>query len=351
MNTKTMKGYKLFKELDDGTIHIVRITNLKELHAQKNVSKDKIEIYDYLTKETRETTIGALKGYTPLEPDAIFTISIGSVKDENGKSFKDVICTITNYLMVKAKISGVPFAICRQNITDIFANLYSTKIDPDIVGLAVNQNDCPANFDYSLMLATSSISDYDFINFYKTDTIDDILNMIDQPTYDAVLKDLYKDHVEHERNPSLLFKKSHKGWCSSLELLLKENNFQNDINELFNILQVDFNIIDYVEKLPLPTNPDIKYDSLTEDIKAWLSSIYKVNMNDATLLEYDHDINMADFEKSHYCFIRDNTKKLYLVVYTTDNEKYVADLEAEANKYDFSTKFRLDFYNKYNNNK
>ena len=81
MNTKTMKGYKLFKELDDGTIHIVRITNLKELHAQKNVSKDKIEIYDYLTKETRETTIGALKGYTPLEPDAIFTISIGSVKD------------------------------------------------------------------------------------------------------------------------------------------------------------------------------------------------------------------------------------------------------------------------------
>ena len=34
MNTKTMKGYKLFKELDDGTIHIVRITNIKELQAQ-----------------------------------------------------------------------------------------------------------------------------------------------------------------------------------------------------------------------------------------------------------------------------------------------------------------------------
>ena len=353
-NIYRMLGYKLFKQDENDNIHMVRIVNMRMPFNKKNLSKatnpSEITIFDYNDNQRKKVRVDSLKGYTPLEPDGIFTASIGTIRDGNNKVFKDVICTITRYLMVKAKISCVPYAVCRQNITDVFANLFLSDESQMLVGLAINQEDCPANFDYKIMLACEDILDSVFINFYKTDTIDDILNLFKTTKYDEALSGLYLDHASAVGEPSLVFKKYDMGWCKDLKTLLKTNDFQSDINQMFNILQVDFNITDFCEEKELPTNKDIKYLSLNEDIRHWLSSLNKVDISEGTLLEYDHDINLGDFYKNNYLLVRDNTKKLYIVVYTVGAEMYEADLEEESKKYNFLDKFKLDLYNKYNSN-
>ena len=94
---------------------------------------------------------------------------------------------------------------------------------------------------------------------------------------------------------------------------------------------------------------DLTYKAAREDFKCWLSSIYKININEANFLEYDHDINLGDFNNAKYFLFRDTTNnKLYLCVYTEAGEYFEDDLIAKSKEMDFSTKFKIDFYNKYN---
>lgn len=353
-NIYRMLGYKLFKENEDESIHMVRIVNIKMPYNKKNLSlqtqPSEITIFDYEDNQRKKVRVDSLKGYTPLEPDGIFTANIVTITDEEKNILKDVVCTITKYFFIRSKISSVPYGVCRQNITDVFANMFISDESQMITGLAINQDDCPTNFDYKIMLAADSILESVFINFYRTDTIDDLYELFNTNKYDKVLEELYLRHVKFSGNPSLNFKNYDMGWCRDLKTLLKVNNFQNDINEMFNILQVDFNIMDYCIEREMIQNK-LKYKCLGEDVRHWLSSVAKVDISEGTLLEYDHDINLGDFYKNNYLLIRDNTKKLYLVVYTIGNERYEADLEAENSKYNFSEKFKLELYNKYNSNK
>ena len=72
-------------------------------------------------------------------------------------------------------------------------------------------------------------------------------------------------------------------------------------------------------------------------------------INEANFLEYDHDINLGDFNNAKYFLFRDTTNnKLYLCVYTEAGEYFEDDLIAKSKEMDFSTKFKIDFYNKYN---
>ena len=57
---------------------------------------------------------------------------------------------------------------------------------------------------------------------------------------------------------------------------------------------------------------------------------------------------MVDFKNSRYFLLRDNTKTLYLLVYTIDKDELEIDLINKANEPDISTQFKLAFYNKYN---
>ena len=71
---------------------------------------------------------------------------------------------------------------------------------------------------------------------------------------------------------------------------------------------------------------------IDDDMKLWLASIYKLALADITVLEYNHDINLAEFNNARYFLLRDSEKKLYLVVYTLNGEYHQSDLEAAAEK-------------------
>jgi hypothetical protein len=206
-----------------------------------------------------------------------------------------------------------------------------------------------------MMLACDSIEKSDHFNIYRSDTLErDILPMLSDNSrseYDMVLDKLFLEAINDSPNaPILEMKEEYNGWVRSLSALLKQNNFQADIDELFGITKVMFDIDPYLVKKTLPTNKDVEYDAPCDDLRLWLSSVFKVNIKDATVLTYNHDINLGDFINSTYFFIRDIKDQLYFVVYNSEGEYLEADLEAKRQEHDFSTNFRIEFYNKYNRN-
>ena len=339
-------GYKLFKELED-SIEIIRIIKVRK-YKDGGIPAE-ITIRDEGTGEIRKIRTDCLKDYTPLEPDGYLTFNIVNIMDNQRRVSKDVIVTASKILNIKVG-DLFPFAICRQSITDIFYNLLCKDESEMITGLAINQNSCPANFDFRIMLACDNIEYSEHVNIYRSDLIEDILSMIKVNKFDEVLKDLFSMHAKAAKDPSINFKQHDKGWCKNLKTLIKENNFQNDINEMLGITDVDFEIDKYTCEKPLFIDGEEKgtFTSCIDDLRLWLSSIYKLNISECTFLEYGHDINLADFNDARYLLLRDKTSKLYLVVYTCEGEYLESDLNSEACKKDFSSEFRLNFYNKYN---
>lgn len=350
MKLYNMIGYKLFKQNEDGSVHMLRIVDMhKPFKVIDQYIKEPsvITVYDYNIKKNVKLKVDSLKEYSPLKPDGVATFSVVNIRDEKGNICKDVLVTATKFLNIEYKLNIMPYAVCRQNITDIFYNLMSKNPDDTLVGLAINQDTCPANFDFGIMFAADSIVYSDFINFYRMDTIDDILSLINVKKYDEVLNDLFMRHIKYINKPQYQFKNEHGGWCKNLETLIKENNFMADINQMLGIIEVDFDIDNFSEEV---TNNDITYNIAREDLRYWLSSICKANIVEATILKFDHDINLGDFNDTKYLLIRDNKSVLYLVAYRTEGEYYEADLDKKFNEMDFSTKFKLAFMDsKYNN--
>lgn len=350
MRLYNMLGQKLFKENEDGSNHILRIVGMRKPFKITETTKDpsEIKVYDYSTGETKKINVSELKGYHPLEPDGILTVSTVWIKNEKGAITKDVIVSATKFLMLKLRDGQLPFAVCRQSITDIWYNLLAHDENDMMVGVAVNHNNCPANFDYKVMFACDNVEYSDFINFYRNDKLEDLYPMMDLNKFNTVLGDLYSRHVKASKNPSLAFKKEDKGWCKDLKTLLTQNNFQYDINEMLDIMQVDFNISDYLVEKELVAGK-LSCNIANDELRYWLSMQFKENMSEIAFVEYDHDINLGEYQNNKYIFLRDNTDKLYFAVYTTAGQYFEADLIEKSKEMDFSTKFKIDFYNKYNN--
>lgn len=347
MRLYNMIGYKLFKEKEDGTIHMIRIVGMKKPFKITSTTKDpsEITIYDYDTNERKKVRVDSLKDYSPLEPDGIAVFNIVNIRDEKGNLCKDVVVTASKFLNVKMGLSSIPYAVCRQNITDIFYNLMAANEEDTLVGLSVNQDTCPANFKYQIMFAADSIIYSDFINFYRIDTLDDICSMVKVMKFNDVLNDLFTRHINHINRPELVFKSEHGGWCKDLKTLLTENNFMSDINQMLGVTQVEFKIDDYLDTVTrsVEGSDNIKYQVANVEFATWLSLTFKINIKEAAVLEFGHDINLGDFNDNKYLLFRDSENKLYLIVYTEDGEFFEKDLEDKAKELDFSTKFKMSF--------
>lgn len=345
-------GHKFYKQNEDDTFEIIRIIKLGEFN-------DKVIIRNEETGNTKTVTFASLKGYTPLKPTGLVTFSTVKVYDKGEKPPfpNDVVICLYRMIDIQLDQNVPPFAVCRQSITDIFYNLLADKEDHGIVGLSVTRDDCPTNFDYRIMAACDEICHYEMVNLYIDDTLDNILECIDTNIYDSVLFRNFSVHMKL-KNPMWMeqtFKKtkeitSDSGWCSDLKSLLLDNNFITDMNTMRNITELDFDISeDFIsEHVKLQNNDEYDRVSVSEECMKYLSYVFKVNMKTTMVIEYNYDIDLADFNHSNYILLRDKTQKLYIVVYTVDGEYIEKDLEDKSNKMDFSDRYRLDFYNKFN---
>ena len=343
MKITAMLGYKIFKEEQDKLImyRIIKMKNYKD-----GVEPTEVSVKDIDTNEIKTVRVEDLKGFTPLQPDGYLTFN--QVHIHNGNEIlNDVIITASKILNLKIG-DNLPYAICRQSCTDIFYNLLCADESEMIVGLSVNQDTCPTNFDYRELLACDGLDKTQYVNYYRTDTLEDVLPMIKKKRLNDVMEENFKKHIKVSGRTANIFKKEDKGWCKDIETLLTENNFQADIDQMLDITAVDFDIKDYIITKPLPGKPDEEYESITDDFKNWLKGLFRVNINTISIIKYDYDVDMVDFKNSRYFLLRDNTKTLYLLVYTIDKDELEIDLINKANEPDISTQFKLAFYNKYN---
>ena len=342
MKVENMLGYKIFKETEDG-IKMYRIIGLKGAPEIMRIN-DLMKIKDLDTGEESVVKVEDMKDYTPLTPDGYLTFNKVYI-DNNGKKLYDVVITASKILNLKIG-DTLPFAICRQSCTDIFYNLACGDESDMIVGLSVNQDDCPTNFDFRELLACDGIDKTQYVNYYRMDTLEDVMPMIKTKELNEVLSNNFMEHVKATGNASIAFKKEDKGWCKDIDTLMKENNFQSDIDQMLGITGVNFKISDYIITKNLTDEQE--YETFTDDLVNWLKELYNVNINKINVVKFDHDIDLLEFKNSRYFLLRDNTKTMYLCVYSIDKDELEIDLIEKANEPDISTKFILDFYNKYN---
>ena len=342
MRIENMLGYKIFKETEDDLI-IYRIIKVKTY--PNGGSPATVTVKNLDTDEIKIVRVDELSDYTPLTPDAYLTFNTVHL-NEGGKILNDVVITASKILNLKVG-DTVPYAICRQSCTDIFYNIMCNSENDMIVGISINQDDCPTNFDFREFLACDGVDKSQYVNYYRMDTLEDVMPMIKLHGLNQVMEKNYMEHVKASKNTAAAFKKEDRGWCKDVETLMKENNFQSDVDQMLGITAVSFDMKDYIIKKPLPGKPEEEYESVTDELRDWFKKLHRININNINIVKFDYDIDIVDFKNSRYFLIRDNTKTLYLLVYTIDNEELEVDLVNKSNELDISTKFMIEFYNKY----
>jgi len=328
-------GYRFYKINDDDSIEKIRLVKIGEFH-------DKVTILNLDTKIEKEVPFSMLKGYTPLEPKGFIMFNrVGLYQDSEKKQvMEDVVITIYRLIDVKADINQ-PYAICRQSVNDFFYNTIATNPDHEIVGVCANRDNTPEE-----MMATLAMCDEVYesvmVNFYLDDVIDDILHCLDTTNFDYTLKKLFDEHILYKYKVKFDIKSDNDdGWCSSLRALMRENNVITDLDTLRNIIAIDINLMDYMDKV----NEEVY--SFNKEMSVFFAYTYKLNLNKTMVIKFDYDINFGDFKNSNYCLMRDITNTLYLVVYTLNGEYLEKELEEEYNQLGIADKIALAIYNKY----
>lgn len=332
-NPRNMLGFKFFKEKDDGDFKLIRIVKtfndgkVKIVDDEGNFSKLPV---DEIAKE----------GYTPLESIGVVSFSI--VKIANNY---DVIITLTRKLDIKVGLT-VPCVICRQSVTDFFYNIIARQEDHGYVGVSVSEKTCPTNIQYGQLLACDDIVFGEMVNIYYDDTIDSVLNCVSILRYNEILEELFQRHVAHENNPKLKLKTCDKGWCRNIRDLLFFNNFWIDVDQAYNITDVDFEIANYI--IEKKDGNDKEYNSFSKDVITFLSSTFQINIVDCIVIEYYYDIDFGEYHNQNYILLRDSTEKLYLTVYIVNGEYLEQDLAIAEEKKHLADSLRLKIASKYN---
>lgn len=344
-NIKKYLGYKFYKQKEDESIHLVRLIKIHEFN-------DKITIKDEDTKETKEISFTDLTGYTPITPYGKISfaqVKMFSNRDDKRDGFvKDVI--VAAYRDIDMKMEQYePFAVARQNITDFWYNLLTNDPNHEMVGASVTRENCPPNIPYAIMMGCDEPILYEMVSLYMDDTIETLLECIDIKSYDEIFKKLFDDHMTHlnplyDRTIPTKFD-SKNGWCKNLSTFLKENNFITDIDNMRNITAVDFSMLEFMNKVE---EMDIYH--FTPEFLQFFNNTFSINAVSADAIEYGLDVDISEFNNHNYILMRDNTNKLFIVVYTLSGEHFETDLEKESNKLSISDKLRLDFFNKYAGN-
>ena len=328
-------GYIFFKAIDENSVKIIRIIDIdnnKENIVIKNLDNGNIENLKFTD----------ISGYTPINPYGF--VSFAKIEIDGSE---DVIVSLYRLLDIKLDINE-PYAICRQSVNDFFYDLINNK-NEGIAGVSCTRENCPEGIPYESLAYCDKLDSVKIVNFYLTDTLDDILSCINTKKYDNTLEKLYNIHmssVNPAYDKSTDKNKSHNGWCRNLKTLLTENNFINDIDTMRNVTAVDFKINDNINIKKSSDGLEVPY--LDETAIVFFSNVFKLGIKDAIAIEYDFDIDLAEFNNTKYFLVRDNDNKTYVIQYTLNAEYRQDELYNKANTLSGIDKLRLAFYEKYN---
>ena len=80
-----------------------------------------------------------------------------------------------------------------------------------IVGLSCNQDTCPSNFEFTALLACDGVDKTQYVNYYRTDTLEDVMPMIKTHGMNEIMQKNYLKHIKASNNTNATFKNEDKG--------------------------------------------------------------------------------------------------------------------------------------------
>jgi hypothetical protein len=276
-------GAKFYKVInpdpDNVEVEILRLLRIRNM--------DTYILYDDDFNEVKLSRDEFMK-YTRLIPDGYITCSIVGMY-----GLDDVIVTLVRHSDVVETGNYVPFVVCRQQISDLFANAFyndgTTK-----VGLSINRNNCPKGIEIKDVLVYTDPPRYNkTISIYLDDSIDTILKFIQSSKFDDALENLYEFNFKND---------SITGKVKKLKDLLLSNDFYSDFLEAFNIITIDEEII--TEDHIVPNN-----------IAITIQNIINKKMINPLFIKYDQTIDLDKIQRD-YNLIKDSTGAVYVCCYT-----------------------------------
>lgn len=270
-------GQKIYKYIG-GILVLCRLVRVKndDCFIVETTDGDRIN----LTKSVYES-------YTKLHENGIVIISEVILDND----IPDIMISFFRNVDLS---KGMPYAICRHNVYDYFSNTIENDNKAMYIACSVSQDTCPPNVDFRMMLGCNGCTRSDLIAVYYDDDIDDILRLIkgsnNMKYYDAAMKTLYDGFIKDKV----------RGTCSSVEQLLKENHFIEDIHRGLNVLKVNFTYEGNEKFLP-------------EFIRS-IEDIIKVEMIAPVFVKYNYDVDINKIQDKHL-LILDQSKTLYVVSY------------------------------------
>lgn len=291
------RGVKFFKYNSDDEVETIRVNRIR---AKSN----EIGFRDTEGKQRYRNLDDILSNYKLLAPDGIISFTI--VKNEG--NMPDVMVGLKNSHKITSNKKMLPDIICRQMVSDVFANMTNTNPTKHFIGLSISNYTCPAEMDYEMFFSCKSVVSYEFIAFYLDDTIDDILSVINTKKYDKVLENISMIVERNNANSTCKM----VGCVKDLKSLLTLNNFMDEVRREYGIIEVPFPICEEDEEL----------DGLNI---IFLEKEMKVNIMKTYLLRYTREIDPATIRRD-FIYIAskaDDYSKVYIVGFDKTNSEYV----------------------------
>ena len=308
-------GTKYYK-VEDDTLTILRVV--------KNKDPKNIELFN--DDNEKSITMGSdilLEYYTKLNPDAIINFSI--VKIQN---IEDVIVSVFRKEEIN-NMDTTPYSICRQNITDFFAN--SLSPDMNYAGINVTKETIPQDVSMVQLSACDQLESNISVSYYMGDKLDRILSYFKSKIYDNILYSLFIERIRYKSksNGGKMYityaeKKNHvDGYCKTLKELLTYNNFMYDLMRGFNIYPLDINLTNDNEQHLSIDNINVIERLVCKNIVA--------GPKGSIVIKYDKDIDLDEI-KQEYILICDRFDNLYIVTFKTYGKYHIPVEKLESSE-------------------
>ena len=274
------KFYKYIEEKDE--IEIIRI---KKIQNENLFSYIKDGETHKISKEQ------LLNEYTRLKPDGILAFTIVNLENK----LKDVIVALYRTKDLNNGIS-IPYCACRQNIFDMFTNQVQ-KGKTMYVGVSVSQETMPDDTPFEIVLACNGIDYMNQVSVYLDDTLEQILSFVNKSKFDLTLTNIHNNVTNNDI----------KGYCTTLNQLLTENDFMYDFLRAYNIIRVNFAI-------------DKEQTELDPFRREYVEGLIKEEMFKTYVVKYDKEIDLNKIERSHI-IVSDKNKEIFIIAY--DKGEYI----------------------------
>lgn len=237
-----------------------------------------------------------LSDYKFLRPDGILSVCTVSVQGES-----DVMVVLG-----KPNDNNESMVVCRQGVFDFFANnIRKTDMDDFYVGISVSKKTCPANINFTDVLACDKIDTSRFMYVYLDDTLDVILSLFNQKKFDSILAIMADKRTFINGHHTV-------GYCKTLKELLMNNNFMYDFRQMFDIMDLPFAI-------------DEDSEGLSVENILFMEQELKVNIMETYLIRYTREIDLRTIKRKYKLVSSaiDQFNKVYIVGYDVADGDYV----------------------------